>query len=107
AFPGPGPGRQLELRRRTVLLRETPFREVRAVVEQVVTFQLKQRLGNRQFPSLGHGVRHMVELRRIIDGSEEPSQVVKERVIAAADECLNGLAVGRSYRYDLVEINHR
>src|SRR5215212_8775973 len=45
----------------------SPFRIVWIAVEKVIAFELDQSFGNLQLPGAGHRVRHVIELRRVID----------------------------------------
>ena len=71
------------------------------VVEQVVAFEFEQRLGDWQLTKIGPGVRHVVELWRVVDGTEEARQVIEEGVVPAADECVNSEPVRRGNRRHL------
>src|ERR1051326_1578480 len=79
AFPCPRPGREV------LLVTASPLGKSRIVVEEIVAFQLKQRLGDGQLARFRHGMRNVIVLRRVIDGAEESWQVIEERVVASAD----------------------
>src|SRR5215469_6629533 len=66
-----------------------PFREVWIVVEQIIAFQFEKCLGNFEFASVRHGMRHVVELRGVVDGPEKTRQIIEEGIVAATDERLN------------------
>src|SRR4029077_7464486 len=71
----------------------SPLREGGIVVEKIIALQLEQRLRNFQFTGVRHGMRHVIELRRVIDGPEESRQIIKEGIVASADIGLDGEAI--------------
>src|SRR4030095_8973872 len=70
-----------------------PLRIIGIEIEQVVAFQLKQRLRYRQFPRVLHRMGHVIELRRIVDRAEKPGEVIKESIVAATNESFDRMAV--------------
>src|SRR5580700_1140961 len=105
AVPNPRAGRQVELGRRAVFLGEAPRGKVGAVVEKLVAIELQQRLWDRQLARFRHRIRYVVKLRGVVDRTEEAGEIVKERVIPAADKRLNRLAVRCLYLRNLVELD--
>ena len=99
AGPGPRAGRQVELHAVAVI------GDRRVVVEQVVALELEERLRDRQLARLRHGVRHVIELRRVVDRAEEARQVVEERVVAAADIDLDAMPAGRLQRRGHIRVD--
>ena len=101
AVPGQRPGRQ-------VLLHAAAEHRVLGIeVEEVVPLELEERLRDRQLAQVGHGVRHVVELRRVVDRAEEARQVVEERVVAAAEEELDRMPARRLRLDHLVQLDDR
>ena len=66
----------------------------RVEVEQVVPFQLEQRLRDRKLSRVSHRDRHVIELRRIIDRAKEARQIVEKGVVTSAHKDLDGLSAG-------------
>src|SRR5260370_26865300 len=81
------------------------LRIVRVEVEKVVAIELEQGLGDGQLARLGPGVRHVVELRGIVDRAEETRQVVEERVVTAPDEDIYLVAARRLQHHSLVRLD--
>ena len=65
-------GRLVPLRRHGLLHALSMVGMLRVEVEIGVAFELEQRLRNRQLTHVSVRVRHVVELRCIADGPEEP-----------------------------------
>src|SRR5260370_13619985 len=91
AVSAPSPGTWWQIR----LDRIAQLRIVRVEVEKVVAIELEQGLGDGQLARPGPGVRHVVELRGIVDRAEETRQVVEERVVTAPDEDIYLVAARR------------
>ena len=85
----------------------TPFRIVGVEIKKIVAIQLEQGLRNFQLARFGHGVGHVIKLRRVIYRAKESGQVVEESIVAAADECLNGKAIGRVDGQNLIDLDFR
>src|SRR5207244_3539521 len=83
----------------------TPFRKSRIEVEKIVSFKFKQRLGNLQLARISHRVRYVIELRGVINRSEEAGQVIEEGIVATANERLDCLAVWGIDGQDFVDID--
>ena len=82
-----------------------PFRKARIEIEEIVAFQLEQRFGNWQLARVRHGVRHVIELRRVINRTKESGEVVEESIVAAADERFDCLAVRRVDGQNFVDVD--
>ena len=71
----------------------------------MIAFQFQKSFRNRQFAGVLHGMRHVIKLRRIVDGAKETGEVVKERFFAAADKDFDFLSVRRGYRFNLIGVD--
>src|SRR6516225_1158877 len=79
-----------------------PSRQLRVIIEKVIALQFEKRLRDLQFPHIRHRMRHVIELRGIVDRSEEPRQVVEKCVVAPADKSVYLMTAGRLHTCSLV-----
>src|ERR1044072_7907898 len=69
------------LRQLSLIAVVSPVGIVRIAIEQVIACELDHRLGNLHLAAVRHGVRHVIELRPIIERAEEAREIVEEGVI--------------------------
>ena len=79
----------------------------RIEIEKLISFQFNQRFGNGKLAQIGLRLFDVIKLRRVIYRAKESGKVVEESVVAAADECLNGEAIGRIDGQNLIDLDFR
>lgn len=81
AIAAPGQGS----RRQFLFEAVSPLRQARIVIEQVVPFQFEESLRDSKLTHFPHCVRHVIELRGVIDRAEKTGQIVEKSIVSAAD----------------------
>src|SRR5215469_2882798 len=101
ALPDPGTRRQL------LLDAMSQHRVLRIEIEEIVSFELEKGLRDRQLARFGQRVRHVIELRRVIDRAKEAGEIVEEGIVPPADEELDRVSARRLHCGTGIDINRR